>query len=69
MILVDTPGIGDQNQEQAANLMMEYLPNAFAIVFVLSVANSGGIQTDRVFTNSHFHVYFVKVEINFKDGN
>ena len=48
MILVDTPGISDKNQEKAANLMMEYLPNAFAIVFVLNVANSGGIQTDRV---------------------
>ena len=50
MVLVDTPGIGDKTQVHAAKLMMDYLPDAFAIVFVLNVASSGGIQTDRVFT-------------------
>lgn len=47
--IVDTPGIGDQNQEEVAQKMMGYLHKADAIVFVLNVANAGGIQEDRVF--------------------
>lgn len=30
-------------------MMMDYLKNAVAVVFVLNVANAGGIQNDRVF--------------------
>lgn len=48
--IVDTPGIGDIDQEDAAKNMMEYLPNALIVVFVLNVAATGGIQKDRVFT-------------------
>ena len=66
MILVDTPGIGDKNQEQAANLMMDYIPDAFAIVFVLNVASSGGIQADRVF--SHITLISIRSEANQKRG-
>lgn len=47
--IVDTPGIGDQDQEEVAQMMMGYLHKAVAIVFVLNVANAGGIQQDRVF--------------------
>ena len=46
---MDTPGIGDEDQEEAAQVMMGYLHKAVAIVFVLNVANAGGIQQDRVF--------------------
>lgn len=46
---MDTPGIGDQDQEEVAQMMMGYLHKAVAIVFVLNVANAGGIQQDRVF--------------------
>ena len=53
MIIVDTPGIGDEDQEVVAQMMLDYLPKALAIVFVLNVANAGGIQQDRVyFSNS-----------------
>lgn len=45
---MDTPGIGDIDQEEAARNMMEYLPNALIFVFVLNVAATGGIQKDRV---------------------
>ena len=48
MILVDTPGIADKTQEDVAKLMMDYFPNALAVVFVVNVANAGGIQEDRV---------------------
>lgn len=49
MIIVDTPGISDEEQENVASSMMDYLKNALAVVFVANVANAGGIQTDRVF--------------------
>ena len=48
MIIVDTPGIGDKDQEEEARMMLDYIQNALAIVFVLNVANAGGIQQDRV---------------------
>ena len=48
MIIVDTPGIGDKDQEVVAQMMLDYLHKALAIVFVLNVANAGGIQQDRV---------------------
>lgn len=48
VIIVDTPGIGDEEQECMAKIMMDYLKNALAVVFVVNVANAGGIQSDRV---------------------
>lgn len=48
MIIVDTPGLGDKRQENVAQLMLDYLPNALAIVFVINVQSAGGIQDDRV---------------------
>ena len=55
VIIVDTPGIGDEDQEVVAQMMLDYLPKALAIVFVLNVANAGGIQQDRViFFNDQF---------------
>ena len=62
VIIVDTPGIGDVNQEEVAKLMMDYIPKALAFVFVLNVANAGGIQQDRVFnclSNSNFTSVFI----------
>ena len=61
IIIVDTPGIGDRDQESVAKLMMDYIPKALAFVFVLNVANAGGIQQDRVFnclSNSNFALFF-----------
>lgn len=48
VIIVDTPGFGDQEQKDVADKMMSYLPNALSFVFVLNVSNAGGIQDDRV---------------------
>lgn len=45
---MDTPGISDEGQEHAAEIMLDYLQHALAVVFVLNVANAGGIQSDRV---------------------
>ena len=49
VLIVDTPGIGDEDQTEVGNLMLDYIPKALAIVFVLNVSNAGGIQQDRVF--------------------
>ena len=46
-MIVDTPGIG--GSEEATQKLMEYLPNALAFIFVINVANAGGMQKDRVF--------------------
>ena len=43
-----TSGIGDEDQEEVEQVMMGNLHKAVAIVFVLNVANAGGIQQDRV---------------------
>lgn len=45
--IVDTPGIGDIDQNEVAERMMNYLPNALAFVFVINVAAAGGFQKDR----------------------
>ena len=49
MLIVDTPGIGDEDQSEVGKLMLDYIPKALAIVFVLNVSNAGGIQQDRVY--------------------
>lgn len=48
VIIVDTPGFGDNEQKKVAEKMIEYIPNALAIVFVINVAAAGGIQDDRI---------------------
>uniref|UniRef100_A0A8W8P2U5 Dynamin N-terminal domain-containing protein n=1 Tax=Magallana gigas TaxID=29159 RepID=A0A8W8P2U5_MAGGI len=48
VMIVDTPGFGDQEQQGVAEKMMSYLPNALAFIFVLNVSNAGGVQDDRV---------------------
>ncbi|XP_056002432.1 uncharacterized protein LOC125662397 [Ostrea edulis] len=48
VIIVDTPGIGDKDQEEVADMMMDYIPNALAFVFVVNVANAGGLLSDRL---------------------
>lgn len=48
VIIVDTPGCGDLEQQEAAEMMMSYLPNALAFIFVVNVSNAGGLQQDRL---------------------
>ena len=48
MTIVDKPGIGDDDQEDVTTKMMNYVQNALAVVFVINVANAGGVQNDRV---------------------
>lgn len=47
VVIVDTPGVGDIDQNEVVERMMDYLPNALAFVFVINVPAAGGLQRDR----------------------
>ena len=46
MVIVDSPGIGDS--EQVNKITLDYLPRAYAFIYVLNSSNTGGLQEDRV---------------------
>ena len=46
MVIVDSPGIGEP--EIMDTIVKQYLPEAFAFIYVINSANAGGVQTDRV---------------------
>lgn len=45
-ILVDTPGLGGSGN--VTQKLIEYLPNAWAFIFVIDVSSAGGLQKDRL---------------------
>lgn len=45
-VLVDTPGIGGSGH--VTHKLIEYLPNAWAFIFVIDVSRAYGMQKDRV---------------------
>lgn len=47
-MIVDTPGVGEC--QDLDDIVYQYLPEAFAFIFVLTVANSDGINNDTVST-------------------
>ena len=47
--MVDSPGIGESTIMD--DMVKEYLPEAFAFIYVINCENAGGIQPDRV---THF---------------
>ena len=46
MVVVDSPGIGDE--KDVSNIVFQYMPQAFAFIYVINSPNAGGLQTDRV---------------------
>ncbi len=44
--MVDSPGIGESDVMD--RMVEEYLPEAFAIIYVINSANAGGIRKDTV---------------------
>ena len=46
MVIVDSPGIGDS--EHVSKIVLEYMPQACAFVYVINSPNAGGLQEDRV---------------------
>lgn len=47
--IVDTPGIGDDNDLK--EMLDSYIPKAVAFVIVIDVSRAGGLQRDRVCKN------------------
>ena len=45
-MIVDSPGIGESTIMD--DIVKEYLPEAFAFIYVINSQNAGGIQPDRV---------------------
>ncbi len=43
---MDSPGVGESTIMD--DMVQEYLPEAFAFIYVINTAHAGGIQKDRV---------------------
>ena len=50
-MIIDSPGVGES--EKMDQILMAYLPKAFAFIYVICSSNAGGIQKDRVCIKSH----------------
>ena len=46
IVIVDSPGVGESCIMD--DIVKEYLPEAFAFIYVINSVNAGGIQRDRV---------------------
>ncbi|VDI56812.1 Hypothetical predicted protein, partial [Mytilus galloprovincialis] len=46
VIIVDTPGIGEN--ERLDKILLDFLPHAVSFVFVVNVRNAGGVHEDRL---------------------
>ena len=46
MVIIDSPGIGESDIMD--EIVTQYLPQAFAFIYVINSANAGGVQKDRV---------------------
>lgn len=44
---MDSPGIGESDIMD--DMVKEYLPEAFAFIYVINSVNAGGVQPDRVY--------------------
>ena len=45
-MIVDRPGVGESDIMD--EIVLNYLPNAFAFIYVINISNAGGVQTDQV---------------------
>ena len=43
LTIIDSPGVGETDE-----MVIQYLPKAFAFIYVINSANAGGVQKDRV---------------------
>ena len=46
VVIIDSPGIGES--EILDEIVKQYLPQAFAFIYVINSVNAGGIQKGRV---------------------
>ena len=45
-MIIDSPGVGESDIMD--EIVTQYLPEAFAFLYVINSANAGGVQKDRV---------------------
>ena len=66
-MIVDSPGVGDEMDE----MVIQYLPEAFAFTYVANSSNAGGVQKDRVSTwiNESFRKSFLWIFPGIVDRN
>ena len=50
LTIIDSPGVGETDEMD--EMVIQYLPKAFAFVYVINSANAGGIKKDRVSISS-----------------
>ena len=46
IVIVDIPGVGESDEMD--EMVVQYLPEAFAFIYGINCANAGGVQKDRV---------------------
>ena len=46
VVIIDSPGIGESAIMD--KIVKQYLPEAFAFIYVINTPNAGGVQKDRV---------------------
>ena len=44
VVIIDSPGLGESDEMDS--VLMRYLPNAFAFIYVIDVSHAGGVQED-----------------------
>ena len=61
IVIVDSPGVGESGIVD--DIVKEYLPDAFAFIYVINSVNAGEIQRDRVRKSSDIVYQYLAVEI------
>ena len=51
VVIVDSPGVCDS--EQVSKIVLQYLPQAYAFIYVINCQNAGGLHEDRVSKIKH----------------
>ena len=46
VVIVDSPGVGDN--KDIGEIVLQYMPQACAFIYVINTPNAGGVQEDRV---------------------
>ena len=62
---MDSPGLGES--EQMDEVLMNYLPNAFAFIYILDVSRAGGLDkesTNKVLGGPFYHAWGFLIEVN-----
>ena len=54
MVIIDSPGVGESNIMD--EIVTQYLPQAFAFLYVINSANAEGVQKDRVSIEYAYHL-------------